>query len=93
MIPPKPSHPERLSPLLPEWEIYTGSVYLYIVGPGQKAMRRCSRRSIDPGTIIEREIAMLAVDILNKRHRESLDAGADEILTALLECGYEEDNL
>ena len=33
-------------PPLPEWEIYVGNVFLYIVGPGPTAMRRCSRRNV-----------------------------------------------
>ena len=91
MIPKKPSTPERLAPALPEWEIHVGSVYLYIVGPGPDAMRRCSRRSVNPGTAIEREIAERALVLLNDRHRENNEAGEAEILTALVECGYEED--
>ena len=91
MIPPKPSTPERLAPALPEWELHVGSVYLYIIGPGPTAMRRCSRRSISPGTATEREIAERALAILNELHRENKDAGADEILAALVKCGYEEE--
>ena len=92
MIPKKPSTPERLAPALPEWEIHVGSVYLYLVGPGPDAMRRCSRRSVNPGTTAERELAQRALVILNNRHRENKEDGPDEILAALVECGYEEED-
>ena len=91
MIAPRPSNPDRLAPHLPEWELHVGSVYLYIVGPGPDAMRRCSLRSINPGTPEERNLARRAIAILNERHRENKEAGEAEILTALLECGYEEE--
>lgn len=90
MIPPKPSTPERLAPMLPEWEIHTGCVYLYIIGPGPDAMLRCSVRSMNPGTAEERELASLAILLLNERYRENKDAGPVEILAVLRECGYEE---
>lgn len=91
MIPPKPSTPERLAPALPEWELHVGSVYLYIIGPGPTAMRRCSLRNINPGTPAERDLARRAIAILNERFRENKDAGDAEILAALMECGYEEE--
>lgn len=89
---PVPSDPDRFEKL-PEWEIHTGSVYLYLVGPGPKAMRRCSRRSVNPGTEAERELAERARQILNDRHRENREAGEAEIYDALVECGYVEDDL
>lgn len=92
MIPPKPSTPERLAPALPEWEIHVGVVHLYLVGPGPTAMRKCSRANYaTPGTPEEWELARRALAILNERHRENKEAGEDEILAALLECGYEEE--
>ena len=91
MIPPKPSTPERLAPALPEWEIHVGSVHLFLVGPGPTAMRKCSRRNINPGTPEEWELARRALAILNDRYRENKEAGEAEILAALLECGYEEE--
>lgn len=91
MIPPKPSNPDRLVPAFPEWEIHVGNIHLFIVGPGPDAMRKCSRRSVNPGTPTEWEIARKAVSILNLRHRETNDAGEAEILAALIECGYEEE--
>lgn len=93
MTPPKPSNPDRLAPAVPEWEIHTGSIYLYLVGPGPDAMRRCSRRSVTPGTPEERALAERALAILNERHRENRDAGVEEITAALVECGYEDDEL
>lgn len=86
-----PSNPANWQPLLPEWEIHVGSVYLYLVGPGPDAMRRCSRRNINPGTPEEWALARKALAILNDRHRENKDAGEAEILAVLLECGYEEE--
>lgn len=91
MTPPKPSTPDRLKSFLPEWEIHVGSIYLYIVGHGPTAMRKCSRRSINPGTPQEWELAQRALGILNECHRENEDAGVFEILAALVQCGYEED--
>lgn len=91
MIPPKPSNPDRLAPALPEWEIYVGSIHLFLVGPGPDAMRKCSRRNVNPGTPEEWALARRALAILNERHRENREAGEAEILAALLECGYEEE--
>lgn len=93
MIQPLPTNTDILGHFLPAWEIYTGSVYLYIVGPGPDAMRRCSRRSMNPGTFEEKELAHKALEILNERFRENKDAGPTEILAVLVECGYEEDEL
>lgn len=75
----------------PEWEIYVGNVYLYIVGPGPTAMRRCSRRGNTPGTPDEWELAQRALNILKVRHYNDKEAGEAEILAALVECGYEEE--
>lgn len=83
----------RLPPLLPEWYIHTGSVYLYIVGPGPTAMRRCSVRSMTPGTLREWDIAQKAILILNQLYRENDEAGVPEILAALVGSGYQEEVL
>lgn len=72
------------------WEIHTGSVYLYLVGPGPDDMCRCSRRSINPGTEGERELARRALDLLNERFPEG-KIGAEGILAVLVECGWEEE--
>lgn len=87
----RPSNPDRLVPTLPEWELHVGRRCLFIVGPGPEAMRRCSSYSFNPGTAAEREIAERAVAILNERFREDKDASVHEILTVLVECGYEEE--
>ena len=76
---------------LPKWEIYVGNVFLYIVGPGPTAMRRCSRRNLNPGTPDEWALARRALEILKVRHYNNKEAGEAEILAALVECGYEEE--
>lgn len=89
-----PSVPERWQPAFPEWEIHVGSIYLYLVGPGPNAMRRCSKANYQtPGTPEEWEIARRALAILNERHRENNEAGEDEILAVLVECGYQEEEV
>jgi hypothetical protein len=93
MTPPKPSNPDRLCPFLPEWEVYIGCIFVYIVGPGPDAMRRCSERSLTPGTKDELKIARKTVKLLNKTERENIDAGPAEILSALIKCGYKEELL
>jgi len=85
-----PSKPDRLMPLLDEWYLWVGSIYLYIVGPGSTAMRRCSQRNMNPGTPDEIALAVRALAILNEHHRENIADGEDVILTVLKECGYEE---
>lgn len=77
-------------PLLDEWYLWVGSIYLYIIGPGPTAMRRCSQRNMNPGTPEEIALAERALAILNERHRENSADGEAEILAALQECGYEE---
>jgi len=86
-----PSKPDRLMPLLDEWYLWVGSIYLYIVGPGSTAMRRCSRRNMNPGTPEEIALAERALAILNEHHRENVADGEPEILAAMLACGYEEE--
>lgn len=80
-----------ISPPPPEWEIHVGSVFLYLVGPGPTAMRRCSRRNINPGTPAEWELAERALAILKVRHYNDKEAGESEILAVLVECGYQEE--
>jgi hypothetical protein len=69
----------------PPWEIHVGSVRLYIVGPGQHAMHRCSepvyRGKI--GTPEEWNIARKALRILNQEHGEDLAADGDTIQQVL----------
>lgn len=56
-------------------------------------MRRCSERSLTPGTKDELKIARKTVKLLNKTERENIDAGPAEILAALIKCGYKEELL
>jgi len=69
----------------PPWEIYVGSVRLYLVGPGPHAMLRCSepvyRGKI--GTPEEWNIARKALRILIKDHGEDLEANGDTIARVL----------
>ncbi len=85
------SNPSAWKPLLDEWEIHVGYRFLYIVGPGPEAMRRCSRPSWEPGTEDELSIAKMAVAMLNKNHRENPADGEQAILSALIACGYKEE--
>jgi len=87
------SNPDNWKPFLAEWELHQGYRYLYIVGPGPDAMRRCSRPSWQPAKPKEVKIAERALAILNEHHREDPSAGNDEILAALIACGYKEEKV
>lgn len=82
MRPPTPTKP--VTDDLPTWEIYEGMNFLYLVGPGPKAMVRCG--SIPP-TLAQLKIARKALALLIPQQ----DAGEAEIKAALKECGYEEE--
>lgn len=79
-----PHNPENLVPQFPVWEIWQGHAFIYLVGPGPKAMHQCGR-----GTVEDRKLAERALVILNERHRENNEAGEAEILAVLVECGYQ----
>lgn len=70
-----------------EWGIYIGplSGFLFIVGPGEKAMRRVTRTPNEHFI----EIARNCVILLNQTKREDVSAGPAEILEALIAVGYE----
>jgi len=79
-------HPTKeLAPTLPPWEIHVGHTgFLYIVGPGPEAMRRAYREStVERLTLVRRTVVLL-----NRTRREDVDAGPDEILAALIACGW-----
>lgn len=69
----------------PKWEIYVGSVRLYLVGPGPHAMLRCSepvyRGKI--GTPEEWNIARKALRILNKEFHQDITADGATIARVL----------
>lgn len=67
------------------WHLHTGTVRLYICGPGTDAWLACSESyySGQIGSDEEREIARLAIEILNQQHGQDKDAGPDEIRTAM----------
>lgn len=72
-------------PILHVWELHTGTIKLFICGPGQDAWLACSE-SYYSGTIgsdEEREIALAAVALLNRDHLQDKDAGPTEIRAAL----------
>jgi len=59
------------------WELHTGHVKLFIVGPGENDWFACSAPHYHGpvGTPREREIANRAVKILNLNHRHARDIG------------------
>ncbi len=58
---------------------------LFIVGPGEFDMQKCSEAyySGEIGTQKEREIAKIAIGILNKESQNDSDAGPEVIRRAL----------
>jgi len=78
----------KLIPPIPKkelWHLHTGTVMLFIVGPGEFAMQKCSEAvySGKIGTQKEREIARIALGILNNDIHNNLDAGPEVIREAL----------
>lgn len=71
----------------PGWSLIQGTVQLFISGPGPQAWCACSKPNYEPGskpgTPQERVIALAALQILIKRHREDKDAGVVHIQDAL----------
>lgn len=81
-------HPVERAERVPEWETYVGITgFFYIVGPGPKAMKRVARER----NLIVIGIANRAVALLNRKHRENMDAGPAEIMEALIACGWEDE--
>lgn len=83
-------HPSKeLTPRMVEWEIHIGHVgYLYIVGPGPKAMLCAYRtQSTERLTILRRTVILL-----NQTRREDIEAAEPEIRAALVACGWEEED-
>lgn len=70
------------------WHLHKGTVTLFIVGPGEFAMHKCSepvyRGRI--GTPEEREIAKTAIVMLNADIQNNLDAGPEAIQEALIKA-------
>ena len=71
--------------IIDDWEIYVGLVRLYIVGPGPRAMHRCSEPVYrgQVGTPHEWKIANEALAILKAEHDEDLDADGATIAGVL----------
>jgi hypothetical protein len=67
------------------WYLHKGLVMLFIVGPGEFAMQKCSEAvySGEIGTQKEREIAKIAIGMLNTDAHNDLDAGPEVIREAL----------
>jgi len=70
------------------WHLHKGTVTLFIVGPGEFAMHKCSepvyRGRI--GTDDERAIAKIAIKMLNDNIQNNLDAGPEVIQEALIKA-------
>lgn len=83
-------HPSKeLAPRVTEWEIHFGMTgFLYIVGPGSKAMLRAYRESSPARLAIVRR----AVILLNQTKREDCEAAAPEIRAALEAAGWEQED-
>lgn len=79
-------HPVERADKCSKWETHVGMAgFLYIVGPGARAMQRVSRER----NLISLSIANRAIQILSKTHREDFEAGPEEIIAALVACGWE----
>lgn len=83
-------HPSKdLTPRVTEWEVHVGLVgYLYVVGPGPKAMLLAYRSAIPAHLAVVRD----AVILLNQTRREDMEAADDEIRAALIESGWVEED-
>ena len=70
---------------LEAWHLHTGTVRLYICGPGADAWLACSESyySGQIGTDKERAIAHAAITLLKREHLQDKDAGPTEIRAAL----------
>ena len=78
------------------WELYSGTLRLYIVGPGQDAMFPVTAPNYSKdahGTPQEREIARRAVSMLSIKYHDNREAGPKEIREALEACGWTADEL
>lgn len=78
-----------------QWQVFVGSMRLFIVGPGGNAWFPVSipTSTGQVGTFEEHKVAQDAVIIMSARHRENKDAGPDEIRQALEESGWKADHL
>ena len=67
------------------WHLHTGTVRLYICGPGTDAWLACSESYYSGriGSDEEREIAHAALALLKRDHLQDKDAGPTEIRAAL----------
>lgn len=70
------------------WHLHKGTVTLFIVGPGEFAMHKCSEPEYRGriGTTEEREIAKIAIMMLNDDIQNNLDAGPEVIQEALIKA-------
>lgn len=82
-----PKPPEEITSASHQWELITGTVQLFISGPGPQAWFACSKPNYEPGskpgTPRECAIAKRALHICIQRHREDRDAGVSHIQEAL----------
>ena len=77
--------PKKITVPETRWYLHTGMIALFIVGPGEFAMHRCSENVYEGriGTAEERSIAKIAIKMLNDNIRNNLDAGPEAIQEAL----------
>ena len=70
------------------WYLHKGTVTLFIVGPGEFAMHKCSEPAYRGriGTNNERAIAKIAIKMLNDDIQNNLDAGPEVIQEALIKA-------
>jgi hypothetical protein len=80
--------PKPIAPKENRWHLHQGTVTLFIVGPGEFAMHKCSEPAYRGriGTPEEREIAKTAVAMLNADIQNNLDAGPEVIQEALIKA-------
>ena len=78
-------------PVIPKesrWYLHKGTVTLFIVGPGEFAMHKCSEPVYQGkiGTKKERDIAKIAIASLNADIQNNYEAGAGVIIKALADA-------
>jgi hypothetical protein len=78
-------------PVIPKenrWHLHQGTVTLFIVGPGEFAMHKCSEPVYQGkiGTNKERDIAKIAIASLNANIQNNYEAAAEVIIQALADA-------
>jgi hypothetical protein len=70
------------------WYLWKGTVHLFIIGPGELAMLRCTEPVYHGriGNSDERAIAKIAIKMLNDDIQNNLEAGPEVIQEALVKA-------